>query len=125
MKVPTVTVIHPLGPDYGKMVINEARYDPDVHTLHPDFVPEWEARLAAMYARADEARARVAAAQPSGGSDSADVGSDNAAATTAEVDATDSATALAAEHGIDLASVVGTGSGGRIIKRDVEALIDG
>ncbi len=37
-----------------------------------------------------------------------------------EPEATASAVKLAAELGIDLASVVGTGSGGRITKRDVE-----
>jgi pyruvate/2-oxoglutarate dehydrogenase complex dihydrolipoamide acyltransferase (E2) component len=38
-------------------------------------------------------------------------------------EATPSACALAAEHGIDLANVQGSGSGGRITKRDVEALL--
>lgn len=40
-----------------------------------------------------------------------------------EIDATDSARALAEERGIDLAAIQGTGSGGRIIKRDVEAAL--
>lgn len=40
---------------------------------------------------------------------------------TSGVDATDSARKLAAEKGIDLSSVTGTGSGGRITKADVEA----
>lgn len=42
------------------------------------------------------------------------------------IDATDAARALAGEHGLDLATVQGTGSGGRITKGDVEkALADG
>jgi pyruvate/2-oxoglutarate dehydrogenase complex dihydrolipoamide acyltransferase (E2) component len=40
------------------------------------------------------------------------------------IDATASAIKLAAEHGIDLASVQGTGSGGRIIKSDIDKLIE-
>ena len=42
----------------------------------------------------------------------------------AEIDATDTAVSLAAEHGIDLATVTGTGAGGKIVLRDVKALID-
>jgi pyruvate dehydrogenase E2 component (dihydrolipoamide acetyltransferase) len=41
----------------------------------------------------------------------------------AEIDATDSAKALAAQHDIDLVNVTGTGAGGRITKSDVEALL--
>lgn len=41
--------------------------------------------------------------------------------TTSQVDATDAAVSLAAEHGIDLADVGGTGANGRITKGDVEA----
>ena len=41
-----------------------------------------------------------------------------------EINATDSALALAAAHNLDLGSITGTGTGGRIIKRDVEALLD-
>jgi len=44
--------------------------------------------------------------------------------TKAEIDATDTAVSLAAEHGIDLATVTGTGAGGKIVLRDVKALID-
>ncbi len=40
------------------------------------------------------------------------------------IDATKSAIKLAAEHGIDLASVQGTGTGGRIIKTDIDKLIE-
>jgi len=40
-----------------------------------------------------------------------------------ETDATDAAKALAAQHGIDLATVTGTGSDGRITKDDVQALV--
>lgn len=39
------------------------------------------------------------------------------------VNATDAAIDLAAEHGIDLATVKGTGAGGRITVADVTALI--
>jgi pyruvate/2-oxoglutarate dehydrogenase complex dihydrolipoamide acyltransferase (E2) component len=39
--------------------------------------------------------------------------------------ATEEAKALAAEHGIELLDVDGTGQDGRILKRDVLALIDG
>lgn len=38
--------------------------------------------------------------------------------------ATEGAIELAAKHGIDLADVSGTGKDGRILKRDVEALIE-
>jgi 2-oxoglutarate dehydrogenase E2 component (dihydrolipoamide succinyltransferase) len=38
-------------------------------------------------------------------------------------DATDSAAELAAEHGIDLTTIKGTGAGGRIVLRDVKAVI--
>lgn len=38
-----------------------------------------------------------------------------------EIDATDAAKALAAEHGIDLKDVKGTGTDGRVTKDDVEA----
>lgn len=38
-------------------------------------------------------------------------------------DATDAAKALAAEHGIDLASVTGTGAEGRITKDDVASVV--
>ena len=40
-----------------------------------------------------------------------------------ELDATDSAVALAAELGVDLADVEGSGKDGRITKADVEALV--
>ena len=40
------------------------------------------------------------------------------------VEATESATELALEHGVDLRSVTGSGAGGRILQRDVEALIN-
>jgi len=40
------------------------------------------------------------------------------------VDATDSARKLAAARGIDLASITGSGAGGRITKGDVEAQLD-
>ena len=39
------------------------------------------------------------------------------------IDATDAAVKLAAEHGLDLAAITGTGTDGRIIKSDVEAAI--
>lgn len=42
-----------------------------------------------------------------------------------EIDATDEAKQLAANNGIDLATVTGTGKDGRILKSDVEALIGG
>jgi pyruvate/2-oxoglutarate dehydrogenase complex dihydrolipoamide acyltransferase (E2) component len=41
------------------------------------------------------------------------------------VDATDAAAELANEHGIDLATVKGTGSNGRITVGDVRALVNG
>jgi pyruvate/2-oxoglutarate dehydrogenase complex dihydrolipoamide acyltransferase (E2) component len=40
-----------------------------------------------------------------------------------EVKATDAIKAFAAENGIDLATVTGTGAGGNILKKDVEAAI--
>lgn len=40
-----------------------------------------------------------------------------------DIDATDAAADLAAEHGLDLAKVEGTGAGGRITKGDVEAAL--
>ena len=40
------------------------------------------------------------------------------------VEATDAAAKLAKENGIDLATVTGTGAGGKVIKSDVEALIE-
>lgn len=40
-----------------------------------------------------------------------------------EPDATDAAVALAAEHGVDLATVAGSGAGGRILVSDVEAVL--
>lgn len=40
-----------------------------------------------------------------------------------EVDATSAAERLAAEHGIDLTLVEGTGVDGRVLKSDVEALV--
>lgn len=40
-----------------------------------------------------------------------------------QLDATDAAVRLAEESGVDLKDVVGTGSGGRIIKSDVEAFL--
>ena len=50
--------------------------------------------------------------------------SDDASADgTSAVTATDTALALAAEHGIDLAKVAGTGKDGRITKGDVEKLV--
>jgi pyruvate/2-oxoglutarate dehydrogenase complex dihydrolipoamide acyltransferase (E2) component len=39
-------------------------------------------------------------------------------------DATEAALELATAHGIDLSTVKGTGAGGRIIKSDVEALLE-
>lgn len=42
----------------------------------------------------------------------------------AEIDATDAASELAQEHGIDLADVEGTGADGRILKSDIEALVE-
>lgn len=41
-----------------------------------------------------------------------------------EVNATDGAIKLAAEYGIDLAGLVGTGKGGRVIVNDVRKMID-
>lgn len=49
---------------------------------------------------------------------------DAAQAATAEPDATDAAAELAAEAGIDLADVKGTGEGGRVLKGDVEVAIE-
>jgi len=40
-----------------------------------------------------------------------------------DIDATDAARNLAAEHGINLATITGTGADGRITKDDVEAAI--
>lgn len=40
-----------------------------------------------------------------------------------EATATDSARDLAFEHGIDIRTVQGSGAGGRIVKKDVEALL--
>lgn len=40
-----------------------------------------------------------------------------------EVDATEAAVRLAAENGVDLSTVTGTGSGGRITQADVEQAI--
>ena len=42
-----------------------------------------------------------------------------------EVEATPAAVKLAGEHGIDLAEVKGTGAGGKVVKSDIEALIEG
>lgn len=39
------------------------------------------------------------------------------------IDATDGAIAAADEHGVDLATVTGTGANGRITKADVEAVL--
>ena len=39
-------------------------------------------------------------------------------------DATEAALSLAAENGLDITEVVGTGSGGRITKWDVEAYLE-
>ncbi len=41
-----------------------------------------------------------------------------------EPEATDAAVKLAEEHGIDLSKVKGTGTGGRVIKSDVEGLLE-
>lgn len=38
-------------------------------------------------------------------------------------EATENAAALAKEHGIDLATITGSGAGGRILVKDVEAMI--
>ena len=42
-----------------------------------------------------------------------------------DVDATDGAAEFAAEHGVDLASVPGSGKDGRVTKSDVEASVAG
>ena len=42
----------------------------------------------------------------------------------AEVNATDSAIKLAEEHGIDIAEIQGSGVGGRVLKSDIEAVIN-
>lgn len=42
----------------------------------------------------------------------------------AEIDATDAARELAAEHDIDLATVEGTGEDGRVLVSDVRALVE-
>lgn len=41
-----------------------------------------------------------------------------------DVDATDSASELAAAHGVDLSAVTGSGSGGRVTKADVEDYLE-
>lgn len=46
-------------------------------------------------------------------------------ATTTGINATDSAIELAEQNGIDLATVQGSGLDGRIVLRDIKALIDG
>lgn len=50
---------------------------------------------------------------------------DDAKDATTSVDATDGAVEFAAEHGVDLASVKGSGKDGRIVKADVEAAVAG
>jgi pyruvate/2-oxoglutarate dehydrogenase complex dihydrolipoamide acyltransferase (E2) component len=42
-----------------------------------------------------------------------------------QVEATDIAVKLAAEHDINLRDVVGTGAGGKVVKADVQAVING
>lgn len=42
---------------------------------------------------------------------------------TVEIDATPAAIKLAAQNGIDLTTVTGSGTDGRILKSDIEALI--
>jgi hypothetical protein len=49
---------------------------------------------------------------------------ENLLTVSSEVDATDSAKKLAEEHKIDLSTVEGTGKDGRIVKPDVEALLE-
>jgi pyruvate/2-oxoglutarate dehydrogenase complex dihydrolipoamide acyltransferase (E2) component len=49
---------------------------------------------------------------------------DDDAAAESEVDATESAVALAEENGVDLSEVEGTGTDGRITKADVQAYLD-
>lgn len=41
-----------------------------------------------------------------------------------DIDITDAAAELAAEHSLDLSDTIGSGEGGRILKSDVERLID-
>lgn len=41
-----------------------------------------------------------------------------------DLDITDAADALAAEHDLDLSQTIGSGEGGRILKSDVQSLID-
>jgi pyruvate/2-oxoglutarate dehydrogenase complex dihydrolipoamide acyltransferase (E2) component len=41
-----------------------------------------------------------------------------------EIDATEAAAGLARDHGIDLATVKGTGKGGRITEPDVQKVVD-
>ena len=41
-----------------------------------------------------------------------------------EIDATDAAIKLAKENGINLAGVTGSGAGGRILKSDIERLVE-
>ena len=97
MRLPTVAVCHPIHPD-RRCVINESDYDPDVHTL-------WSER--------DQEKSKpapkVKPVQEEGIKD------DRFASNQAED--------LAAAYGLSADSIKPTGRNGKIVVRDVRALI--
>lgn len=94
----------------GYLIINQSDFDPTVHALYGEDAPAPAPVSQEDAPAADESQEDAAPAADE--------------SVSMEIDITDSARELAEEHGIDLSGITGSGSGGRIIKRDVDEYIE-
>ena len=114
MQLPTVEIVNPSPVGTGKVIINESDYDPSVHTL-------WEDRDAG-----DVEDSAPAAEEATPATDEAPETEEAPPETDEYVDdrfGSNEAKELAALYGLAADDIPGTGKGGKILLRDVKAMV--